>query len=287
MRLKGPVLAVTPSLVIAATVASDGSSTRIDVLSRVDGDPALESVALHGQMSVGAVAGDRLYVTGYAADLYGDPGVFAISLLDGTVTSVIESREVPERSAPIARSMLVSRSGNTLISSVCTIGGGCSGGSVIDAASGRLVAELATGDGPSALNDAYALVRSGGDVTTSLALFDWRNNRELWRLTGDEFGWAYVTDAGVVVAGVGDRLGKISLDGRVDYSAELPGRSPTLWPALSTDALVVVGTNGPFPGNPREDGVLGEHGVVQATVVDLRDLSVEADAITIDLNTQS
>ncbi len=182
---------------------------------------------------------------------------------------------------PVGRNILVSGTGLTVISSLCTPAS-CSGGSVIDAVSAKVIGTLQTTDGPSALNDNVVLVRTGGDVTTEMALVDIHTGAEQWReKSNDGFGFAYVSEAGSVVVGLSRsgtaQLASIDQRGDARYSGPLPGHSPTLWPELSTDMLATIGEGGPFPGD------VGIDGVVHAGVFDLDAWSLTSEAIQIGL----
>jgi hypothetical protein len=179
--------------------------------------------------------------------------------------------------------VLVSPSGRTALSSLCTPSG-CTGGTIIDAATGTIRGSLASTDGPSALNDEVALVRGGGEITTEIALVDLASGAERWRQHADEYAHGYVTDAGDVVIllsrGKGANLARISGTGDERDSGRLPGHLPSLWVDLSSAALAVIGDDGPFPGS------VGADGVVRASVFDLDAWTLLPDAIQVDIDGQ-
>ncbi len=276
------VLANTANVLVSSEVAADGTASKVSFYRRDIGAAAFSPVLLPGQVLVGAVAGQWVYVTGFSADTLKDPGVFGLSLRDGSVVRVIEpgSASFGTRDT-VARNIMASPSGLTVISSICTPSA-CSGGVVIEGASGRALGDLSTSGGPSALNDNVVLVRYGADATTELGLIGLATGKELWHLRADQVRFAYITDDDAVVATVVDsdtvRLTTVDKLGVRRYSSPLAGREPTLWPELSTNALAIVGTGGPFPGTV-------EQGVVHASVVDLSSLVVAPDVIRITLTT--
>ncbi|MGH9423139.1 MAG: hypothetical protein ACRD3J_24390, partial [Thermoanaerobaculia bacterium] len=167
VRLRLPpswdLLAITDEYVVTGQRALDGSSTLVNFSFRGNGAADRKPVSVPGQMIAGVVASDRLYVTGFDATSTGDPGVIAISMLDGTVTIVVPPAPAPEGlGSPVARNVLVSPSGRTVLSSLCSPAG-CSGGTIVDASTASVRGSLANTDGPSAINESFALVRRGGD----------------------------------------------------------------------------------------------------------------------------
>jgi hypothetical protein len=224
-----------------------------------------------------------VYATGFDATSMGDPGIVAISTLDGSVRTIIKPAVPDDAVSVVARNVLVSPSGRTVLSAVC-VPSGCTGGTIIDAASGRVTGTLTTTEGPSAINDTYALVRGGGDVTTAIALVSLESGKVAWRRHADEIYHAYVTDGDEVVT-MTSRDGHASLDtialsGAVRSFTDLSGHLPTLWDTLSSNGPAVLGDGGPFPGNAGGDGM------VRADVLDLETQAISRDAFQLDLDGQ-
>lgn len=263
----------------------NGTSSTVSFSSLESGVDVFKPIAVPGQLFVGAVAGTMVYATGFDATSSGDPGLVAISATDGTVVTVIEARPQVEDGGPVvARSVLTSPSGRTIVSALCRPEG-CAGGAIIDTSTGKVAGALPEDGGASAISDAYALLRSGGDVTTWVELVALKGGEVAWREDAEEIDGAYVTDAGEVVmllsrdgAAVVD---VVSPNGKARSFKNVPGRAPSLWTVQSSDDLAVLGLDGAFPGN-----AIGEDGLVTADVLDLKMLQISKGAFSVDLDGQ-
>ena len=275
------ILGITPSVVVSASIDPSGATSTVYVTDRATADDQFAPSRVNGQLFDGRVAGTLVFATGFDATSSGDPGVVAISTVDGSVRSIVDPAPNATAIGPIGRNILVSPSEHTLVSSLCSPDG-CSGGIVIDGDTGLVLSDLPTKLGPSALNDKFALIRSPGDVTTEIALLDILTGKEMWRDVSDRFGFAYVTGSGKTIIEVSRsgayRIEVIEPNGERAASPPLAWREPTLWPELSTSDLAVVGSGGPFPGN------VGGNGVVRASTIDLTNMQLEKDSVRIDIS---
>src|SRR5690349_7556474 len=116
----------------------NGTSSTVSFSSLESGVDVFKPIAVPGQLFVGAVAGTMVYATGFDATSSGDPGLVAISATDGTVVTVIEARPQVEDGGPVvARSVLTSPSGRTIVSALCRPEG-CAGGAIIHTSTGKV-----------------------------------------------------------------------------------------------------------------------------------------------------
>jgi hypothetical protein len=261
--------------------SQDGSTTTLLFNRLSDGTDAAQPIRVAGHVSHGVVVGDVVFATGASKDSDADPGVIAISAVDRSVKNVVPAGPAPSGvSAPFERSLVISPSGRTLVSPVCT-SGGCGGGEVIDTRTLRVIRTLGPHVWASAISDKFALVREGSVITTGLSLVRLDDGRTMWKVEDGTFANAYVTEAGmtvVLVTNDGPRLRTIDANGKSRVSGNLPGVDPRLWLQFSSTSLAVVGSGGPFPGDAATNG-----GMIRASAYDLSRLTAAPSKVTVNL----
>ncbi len=276
-------LAAAGDSVAVVAYDGDGTASRVRVRGIRDGRPSAEA-SLPLQVDAAAFAGDRLLVSGHDPGRTGvDPGVVAVSLTDGSTAPLIGPSAAPDPSAPYVRSVRTSPSGRTAVSGLCTAGS-CSI-DVIDPATGSTRPIVASGpDLPGVLTDSVLLV--GSPDSSSLAGIELATGRRLWERTGAEYQYAYATDDGAIVLSYVDHAGPFSFvvarldpltgDERVLLRRDLAD-GLTLWPALSTSSVAVIGTGGRF------EDLAASQDVVHAGALDLASATFEPDAVEIQV----
>jgi len=267
-----------------ATVAFRADQTGSTVRVReVTTGRVLVELARSENIGSAVFAADRLLVSGHDPVRTGvDPGVAAVSLVDGTVSQVIEPGPLPDGwTGSGARALVRSPSGRTVVSSLCA-GGRCAL-DVIDPASGtvqRLIDELA--GFPVALSDEVVIVVA--DDQSRLAAYDLATGQRLWQRTGAEFQYGYVTSDGRYVLSYLDhrepwRFIVSVIDPRTNDERVVLARDPAeglvLWPELSGDEQAVLGAGGRF-----EDVSQGAP-VVRADLLDLASGALARGGITV------
>jgi hypothetical protein len=245
-------VASADGLVASAAIRSDQTGSTVRVREIASGR-LLAEIDRPGNVSSAVFVGDRLIVAGHDPMPAGDPGVASISLADGSVSTLVEPGPLPAGwVGSAARSLVISRSGRTVVSGLC-LAGRCAI-DVIDTAGGltqRIVDEV---DAFPALATDDVLI-AGPDDGSSLEALDLATGRETWRREEAEFQYSYLTSDGRLVLSYIDHREPWSFvvsvidpqtnDERVVLRRD-PGDGLTLWPGLSGDDLAVLGTGGRF-----------------------------------------
>lgn len=263
-------IAASRGLVATVVHGDDATGSTVRVRDIVSGRLVVEA-SRPEEVDSGVLVGDRILVAGHDAVRTGvDPGLVAISLVDGGATQLIEPGPAPDGwSESAGRSIVASPSGRGLVSGLC-LADRC----VLDvidpgAAAVRRLVDEAEGF-PRAATDEVAIV--GSDDLARLRAYDLATGRLLWERSGAEFQYGYPTSDGgyvlsyvdhrdpwrFVVAVVDPRTG----DERVVLGGD-PNDGLRLWPGLSTDAVAVLGAGGRF------EDVSQASPVVRAATLDL------------------
>jgi hypothetical protein len=248
-------------------LVSDGKWILSGVLDAKDGTTLLirdTSLGEPGRINLGPLApgavslsDDVAFVSGFTLRDSMDPGILEVNLVDLTMRRLLE----PSNTSGV-RYLAVSADGSTLVSVLCDISK-----EPEPKTCDLTTISLATGEASAAKPFAGGLLRGasttsaviaplGPEAPTWIAGIDLGSGREIWRETGAEFGPSYVSSANgliqsKIVLGKGSpqllieaidvNTGSI----RVLYQEEgLELRS--MWPELSSDALVAVGAGSGF-----------------------------------------
>ena len=263
-------LAATAGRVASATSYADGSGSVLRVREIASGQLIAE-VARPEDLGSAVFLDDRLLAAGNDPARPGtDPGIIAVSLVDGSVTQLVGSGPVLNGwTGSVARTLAVSPSGRTVISGLCLIDR-CAI-DVLDPQSGsvrRLIDEIDAFPGP--ITDDVVIV--GSDQSSDIAAYDLATGTRLWQRTGAEFQYSYTTSDGHLVQSYIDHGGPYVftvsvIDPRTNDERIVLRRDVaeglTLWPELSADDGAVLGTGGRF------GDVSQSNPVVRAALLDL------------------
>jgi hypothetical protein len=199
-----------------------------------------------------ALVGSTAYVTGFDRRASGDPGLFAVGLLDGTV-----SHPVAASSGTHPRSVVAAPDGSRVVSATCDDGGSCDLTTVETAATAPTVTVSSAGY-LRAATSSVAIV--GPDPATWIAGVDLASGSELWRHEALEMWAGYTTADGRIVQAElretdkGPRFAVEVIAAQTGSSSTVfiadVGHGIGLWPELSSDDRFVVG-----PAFSLEDGL--------------------------------
>jgi hypothetical protein len=240
------------------------------------GDPGAREAPLRLSLATAAIAGDSAYVSGLNVGTATDSGILSLDLASGKLAEVL-----PGGSLAAPRTLTLSRTGKTLVSSVCVGEEPMCGLDIVSTADGATHHINAVPGYLRTTADGVAVV--GPDSATWVAGIDLDTGKELWRHQADEVWLGYATADGKLIQGSlshrdGGALFVVeSIDlvsGRSHNILETPVNGPIgLWPDVSSDESAVVG-----PGFSVEDALLRTGG--KRVLADVYDLSTGARAHT-------
>jgi hypothetical protein len=199
-----------------------------------------------------AIAGSTGYVTGFDRATAGDPGLFTLSLTDGSVSQVI----APTRGTH-PRSVVATPDQSRVVSATCDDVRGCD----LSTLATDAVTASTTVHAPGylrATTDSVAIV--GADPADWIAGIDLATGHELWRRDAQEIWNGYTTSDGHLVQAelrhttTGPTFAVSVIDAETGaaetvFSAPV-GHGIGLWPELSSDEVFAVG-----PAYSLEDGL--------------------------------
>ena len=198
------------------------------------------------------IVGDRAYVSGFVVGRPDDPGILEVDL------ATAASRALLPPSATVGmRYLAASPDGSTLVSTLCDLASDpepatCSLTVVSLSDGSATVLDDVAGGLLRGTSSAVAVVAPQGPEPPGwLAGIDLQTGRELWRLTGGEFGQSFMhVERGLIqqrlrIGGPKPRLVIEAIDVRSGTSEVLYEESRdiprALWPALSSDTSIALG----------------------------------------------
>ncbi len=271
------VLGGTADTIVASEVAGDTSV--VHFLAPTGGE-VFPPVAYPGDLVLGQRAGDRVFASGFAPQSASDPGIAVISLADGSVKPLFEPAANKVDGSPIARSVVISESGLTLASSLCTLDS-CLETSIWNTDTMSIIGHFdADPRYALAVSDEHVLLSDPGETVRGLTLVNLKTSESIWRIADGIYPPGYLAGERVVTVEVIEggsppqRLLLIDLDGaKTDLGLPASDGPWHIWTDLSNASTIVLSDQS---SNPTVDG-----GVLSAATVDIAARTFAEDGLVV------